>query len=73
MVAQTNLLAEYLDLLLHLPEHRVLWVLVHLRLVLNVLRAVSVPQGGHRFIIVVVRRGDGCNHNGLGVAPERIL
>ena len=61
------------DLLLELAEHRVLGVLVDLGLVLDVLGAVSVPQGGHGLVEVVIRGADVGDHHRLRVPAERVL
>ena len=47
-------LLQLLNLLLVLPEHRVLGILVNLGLVLDVFRPVGVAQGAERLVVVVV-------------------
>lgn len=64
---------QLLNLILVLLEERVLRVLVHSRLVLDVLGAGRIPQGRESFFVVVVRWRDGCDHDGLGIASQRVL
>eukprot|EP00047_Mylnosiga_fluctuans_P024705 m.168527 g.168527 ORF g.168527 m.168527 type:complete len:449 (+) comp9910_c1_seq9:664-2010(+) len=68
-----ELLLDALDLLLQLVQHGVLGVLVDLGLVLDLLGAVGVAQRADRLIEVVVRGSEVCDHDGLGVAAERVL
>ena len=58
------------DLFLEFPKHRILRVLVDLRFVLDVLRAVGVAQRRERLVVVPVRRSKVCNHHSLRVAAE---
>ena len=64
---------QLLNLILVLLEERILGVLVHSRLVLDVLGAGRVPQGRESLFVVVVRWRDGCDHDGLGIASQRVL
>ena len=61
------------DLVLVLPQQRVLRVLVDLRFVADVLRAVRVPQRAQRLIVAVICRREAGDHQRLRVAAERIL
>ncbi len=57
-----------LNLGLILAQQRVFRILVDFRRVFNVFGAIRVAQSGQRFVVVVVGRRDGGNHDGLGVA-----
>ena len=61
------------DLVFVLFEKCVLWVFIHFRFVLDLLGSISVPERGQRLLVIVVGRGEGCNHNRLGVTAKRVL
>lgn len=48
---------------LKLADHLSLWVLIDDRLVLNLLRAISITESGERFFVVSVAGTDGTDHD----------
>lgn len=62
-----------LDFTLVLFQERVFRVLVHLRLVLDLLRSVSVPESGHGLLEVVVSGREGRDHDSFRVASQTVL
>mmetsp|Transcript_52216 Transcript_52216/g.148859 ORF Transcript_52216/g.148859 Transcript_52216/m.148859 type:complete len:268 (+) Transcript_52216:785-1588(+) len=64
---------EACDLILKLPDHRVLGVLVDLGLVLDALRSICIPEGAQRLIVVEVNGPDASAHHRLGVSAQRVL
>lgn len=64
---------EAVNFLLELPDELLVGVFVHHRLVLDLLGAVGVAQRGHRLVVVHAGRGHSSNHDGLGVATQRVL
>lgn len=64
---------QLLNLILVLLEERIFRVLVHSRLVLDVFGAGRIPQRRESFFVIVVCWRDGCDHDGLGIASQRVL
>ena len=71
--ALPQLFFELLDLVLVLPEQRVLRIFVDLWLVLDLFGAVGVAQRAERLVIVVVGGGETGHHHRLGVTTQRVL
>ena len=71
--AISQLLLELLNLLLILPEQRVLGVLVNLGLVLDLFGTVGVAQRAEGLVVVVVGRGQTRHHHRFRVTAQRIL
>ena len=69
----SQLLLQFLYLLLVLSEQGVLGVLVDLGLVLDLFGTVGVSQRAERLVIVVVGRRETRYHHRLGVAAQRVL
>lgn len=65
-----NNLFQLLNFFFVLLQESVLRVLVHSRLVLDVLGSGGVSKGGNRFFEVVVSWRDGSDHHCLGVATQ---
>lgn len=70
---QRHLLPQPLDLLLKLPQQRVLRVLVDTHVVLDVLGSVRVLQTRKSLFVIVPTRPHVSDHDCLCVAPQRIL
>ncbi len=65
--------AKALNLLLVLPQKRVLWVFIDDGLVFDVLGPVCISERGKRLVVVVVGRAHGRHHYRLGVAAQGVL
>mmetsp|Transcript_58514 Transcript_58514/g.163164 ORF Transcript_58514/g.163164 Transcript_58514/m.163164 type:complete len:231 (-) Transcript_58514:977-1669(-) len=66
--AVRQLLPQTSDLVLELADHRVLWVLVDARFVLDAFGPVRVAQRAQGLVVVVIHGTDARAHDGLRVA-----
>ena len=70
---QFKLMSEVFDFFLVLHEQLIFHVHVYLRLVFYFFGSASLSQGGHSFLVIVLTRSNGRDHDGLGVATKWIL